>query len=356
MEVERLVKNGANRRDEYGLTALHHASIIGNATLVKALLKYKFTNCDLHDDRGYTPLHYATEGEHEEVILALLADKDVLEEDVIKLASLLEPKSDRARERAVRYDLSPIESARKILKQGADVQLRNNDGKTALMLAIERGNLNIFNILLDAKTNANLKNKAGKTAIMMAMERELMPFVDALIPRCNISIKSGEGKTVLVMAVEKGESNLVKKMTARLPRLAHPKDSRGMTALMIALELGHLDIADHLADIESFYRLSDKDGKNALDYALKFGHEALAKKLTEKGLTPYVEKPPPVVSEELMKAVEIDDKARVEELIGKGVELDGKNADGKTALVMSIELGRNEIMDMLIKAGADVNL
>lgn len=58
---------------------------------------------------------------------------------------------------------------------------------------------------------------------------------------------------------------------------------------------------------------------------------------------------------ELFEAVANDDRARVAALIARGVDLDARNGEGRTALHDAIEDGRSEIQELLLAAGAEVD-
>jgi len=57
------------------------------------------------------------------------------------------------------------------LKYGADINVKDNDGDTALMYAVNRFQLEKVQALLDAGADVNVKNKKGETALMKAQMR-----------------------------------------------------------------------------------------------------------------------------------------------------------------------------------------
>ena len=62
------------------------------------------------------------------------------------------------------YDL-----AKKLIRKGANVNLRDNKGETALMFAVRYEKTEeIMESLIEAGADVNLKNYDGKTAIMLA--------------------------------------------------------------------------------------------------------------------------------------------------------------------------------------------
>jgi FOG: Ankyrin repeat len=54
------------------------------------------------------------------------------------------------------------------LAAGADVEIRDKEGETALTLAADFGNTDVVQALLGAGADANMKNGDGGTALMAA--------------------------------------------------------------------------------------------------------------------------------------------------------------------------------------------
>jgi ankyrin repeat protein len=61
------------------------------------------------------------------------------------------------------------------------------------------------------------------------------------------------------------------------------------------------------------------------------------------------------LEEKLFAAVEGNDKAKVEELIKQGVNVNTRDINGDTVLIIAARLGLGEIVDCLLDNGADVN-
>lgn len=57
----------------------------------------------------------------------------------------------------------------------------------------------------------------------------------------------------------------------------------------------------------------------------------------------------------LMNAVKTDNAAKVRELIAQGVNVSEKDSSGDSPLIMAAYMGHNEIVKLLLDAGADVH-
>ena len=57
-----------------------------------------------------------------------------------------------------------------LVSNGANVNMQNNAGETALMLAAEEGDTKVVCILLDADADPNIRDRKGETALEKAEE------------------------------------------------------------------------------------------------------------------------------------------------------------------------------------------
>ncbi|MEI0518875.1 ankyrin repeat domain-containing protein [Brachyspira murdochii] len=64
-----------------------------------------------------------------------------------------------------------LETLKALIENGADVNVKDDYNKTALMYASEKGHLEIVKYLLDKGADINAKDNYGKTALMYASEK-----------------------------------------------------------------------------------------------------------------------------------------------------------------------------------------
>ncbi|MBI3652859.1 MAG: ankyrin repeat domain-containing protein [Acidobacteria bacterium] len=67
-----------------------------------------------------------------------------------------------------------------MLKAGAKVDAGLDDGRTPLMLAVTIGVPGIVKLLIDAGANLNLRDQHGKTALQWAMESDNNNMIELL--------------------------------------------------------------------------------------------------------------------------------------------------------------------------------
>jgi ankyrin repeat protein len=83
----------------------------------------------------------------------------------------------------------------------ADLNGKDSDGKTAVMLAVNSGFADIVKMLVNAKADVNVKEKNEKTALMLAVIAGKPDIVKLLIAAgAEVNAKEKSGKTALKFA------------------------------------------------------------------------------------------------------------------------------------------------------------
>jgi hypothetical protein len=134
------------------------------------------------------------------------------------------------------------EVVKTLLDGGADPNIKNKDGSTALMIASQDGHLEVVKTLLDGGADPNQKRK-GITALMLASQFGHLEIVKTLLDRgVDLNIKTDSHRaTALMLASQYGHLEIVKTL---LDRGADPDITNiyGSTAVEIASQAGHSEI------------------------------------------------------------------------------------------------------------------
>ena len=272
-----------NFQDKDGMTALIWANVLGHLDVVKVLIEAK-ANVDHQDKYGRTALIFASGiyGHFLEIVEALGATD--------ANAHYQEKKYD-LQTMTNKYKKGHLKSVKALIKAGANPNLQEQDGMTALMWASDAGNLEIVKALITAGANVDHQDKDGYTALMLAsasgyakdlikagdntkstaelwfMSKTIkchLEVVKTLIAAgANPNLRNKDGKTALMWSNLWGHLEIVK-----LFKNVNHKN----VALIEASKEGHLKVVKALITAGADVNYQDEYGKTALDVAKEEGH------------------------------------------------------------------------------------
>ena len=102
---------------------------------------------------------------------------------------------------------------RMLIDKGADVNRKDENGRTALMLAVDQGSTANIEMLIAAGADPNVQDNDGQTALMRADDVETVMML--LNARADMSIKDKDGRTALALARKHEEEEIVKLLVSR---------------------------------------------------------------------------------------------------------------------------------------------
>uniref|UniRef100_A0A8C4EV70 Euchromatic histone-lysine N-methyltransferase 2 n=1 Tax=Dicentrarchus labrax TaxID=13489 RepID=A0A8C4EV70_DICLA len=155
-----LVQNGAcvYHVEEDGYTGLHHAAKLGNLETVNMLLETGQVDVNAQDSGGWTPIIWAAEHKHVDVIKALL-------------------------------------------NRGADVTINDKELNVCLHWAAYAGNVDIAELVLNSGCSLTSVNMHGDTPLHIAAREGYLECVTLFLSRgADIDIMNREGDTPLTLA------------------------------------------------------------------------------------------------------------------------------------------------------------
>lgn len=194
--------------------------------------------------------------------------------------------------------ISNTNKIKEILDIGIDTV--NNNGWSALMLAIERNSTELVLLLLEYNPNINLINKDGWTALMLAiryLRRDALTVVKILLERnADINIVGNTGTTALSLALHGCNTELILLLLKYNPHISYDSmflinaaydnidtkvikillkhcninkcDSYNSTALMRAIERHNIVTMQLLLEHNADVNIVDSDNNTALKLAI----------------------------------------------------------------------------------------
>lgn len=239
------------------------------------------------------------------------------------------------------------DSVRLLLDQGADPNIRNESGATALMWAVD--DLEKTRLLLDHGADVNARSGDARTPLLIAAGRFANGAVVKLLldKGADLSAKSPVTSgyaTVLSEAARTGDESLLRLL---IERGADVK-SAGALALANASKAGCLKC------LEMFTEQADQRTLRIASSLLSppFGDGRAAKILLDRGLDANAKEPKGHTLLMLAASSDALPVETVNALIERGADVNAKSPEGKTALDFARMRGSTPVVDLLVKAGA----
>ncbi|KAI8778663.1 ankyrin repeat and KH domain-containing protein mask, partial [Biomphalaria glabrata] len=288
--VEQIIKNkktvNVDEEDHENMTPLLIASKMGHTAVVRLLLK---ENADVtkRNALGETSLMIATRNGHTEIVHLLLeGDKGEVNATNKKNETSLMIASRKG------Y----LDIVQLLLQAKADVDFVGKNDLTSLMIAAKSGKTEIVKLLLksnDQKVEIDQKDNNGETSLLMACKMGHLDVIDLLInANADVNKINQEEETALFIAIKKRRTDILRlllneKATANVNYSSRKK---GLTALMIASQLGCSSIVNILIDKGADVDKKDMHHKDSLLMAVEEGRTETVRILIEKSNTKDIER------------------------------------------------------------------
>jgi ankyrin repeat protein len=210
--------------------------------------------------------------------------------------------------------------ARLLIGKGADINRKNREGECALSFAVTGSREAMTRLLIDAGADIDSRNRHGATPLMAACYRGNAAMVKILIE---------SGATVKAA------------------------DASGWTPLVYASHSGNVELVRYLLDRGAEINTVSKDGVSPLVMARLEGNASIMKFLGEQGAVQDDTFEGNLGNQMLLLAAGTGRTELVEKLIGKGADVNCTDFKGGTPLFHAAMNGHLGAARALVKAGAD---
>jgi hypothetical protein len=209
----------------------------------------------------------------------------------------------------------------------------------ALGESVEAGNLEQVRALLLDKVSPNGKNRIGEPLLAAALRCGRTEIAVALL-EAGADPYSDPKADALWAAVAHNNQAILKLL---LQRPSEQLEARLPTALMNAVVLGHVEIVEDLLNGGAKPNVANEQGNTPLMAACCRGVEAIWEAQTGRRFSDHP------------RAKRTDWPALVNILLKAGADVNARDKNGVTALLVARASGQQNIVDMLLKSGADPN-
>eukprot|EP00118_Oscarella_pearsei_P011334 m.75540 g.75540 ORF g.75540 m.75540 type:complete len:574 (+) comp35942_c0_seq7:1216-2937(+) len=312
-KINLLLKRGADVsiEDKDKKTAIHWAATNPNLKCLKMIADSHKPSFHFQDCFQQSVVHIAT-AEGNVAILEFMAKKGV---------SLTLPDIIGCRPLHWAAFMDQVNCAQFLLNQKyGDSGLTNKEKHGALPIhyAAIRGNVHIFNLLMDKMDWLNSVDEKGFSPLAWALFSDSINLVENLVKSgADLGTKDGKGRTVLHLAAHLGLSSICQLLLAHSAEI-HAADHSQSIPLLLAAKHGHAHTTNCLIQSGSSVIATDERQRTAVHLAARAGHADV-----------------------------------VEVLLDCGAERDATDANGARAIQLAAESGRTEVVRLLLRRGAD---
>ena len=331
-----------------GKTPLYSAVEKGRSALIPVLLQHG-SDIFTATNQGVTPFEKALET-NSSALNEMITDETVVRSDAGGNTPLIA---------AVRLRANP-EIARRILDKNANVNARNQEGDTALHVAVRQNDAAIGELLISRGADIFLQNAKGESPISLTFYtrggvRDWM-FVPAVL-----SAKDPQGKTILHFAAEWKLDQIIPGIVSR-GAAVDLQDGQGETPLFIAVRINSASTVRALMQAGASPFGRDVLGNTALHAAVRYNALSAAEALlaAKVDINAYNTDG----NTALHDAVQLRNHQMANLLVQRGANLEARDAEGNTALMRSVQEvvrpdrvipGDLRLTEHLVRAGADIN-
>ena len=314
--LEAIISHGAdvNATNKANNTALRYACSEGNIDAINVLL-HAAADTNIASADGYTCLHDAVRKG---------CSKKVLEAIISHGADV--NATNKVNGTALRYACleGNIDTFNVLLQAGADTNIAGANGNTCLHDAVRKGCIkDVLEAIISHGADVNATNKANDTALMYACDVRNVDAINVLLQAAaDTNIVSADGNTCLFDAVRKGCSKDVLQAIISHGADVNATNKSNETALMKACWMGNEDAISVLLNAGADPNIAHADGYISLHGAIRKG-----------------------CSKDVLEAI-----------ISHGADVNATNQANETALRYACWEGNIDTFNVLLQAGADTNI
>lgn len=171
------------------------------------------------------------------------------------------------------------------LKKGVDVNSKDQNNKSLLLIATEANDLKMARLLTDYKADVNQQDNRQDSPFLLAGASGHTELVKLFLTKgARFDIFNRYNGTALIPACERGHIEVVKLLSNTKDFPIDHVNRLGWTALMEAVVLGngsgkYVEIVQILVDAGCNINIPDKDGVTALQHAKSRSYNGIVKVL-----------------------------------------------------------------------------
>ena len=341
--VRVLIERGADldALDSFGRTALHNALMNGRLSAAELLLTAG-AGASARDRDGNGVFHFALVSATPREAMELLIAHRVN-------ASLRNSAGDTALHRVVGLDRPTAfrtDLVRVLLEGGADVNVQNDEGSTALLEAMRRRDRPVAELLLRAGGGVFVENASGESPARFALEFGA-GVIEWFVEAAGIAARDGAGNSLLHAAARDNRPDAIRYLLENRMTVS-VRNGAGETALHAAIRNRATEAAHVLIPAGANLYALDNEGRSPMSFAFDHDRDWRAQFFTADVLSIR-----DTADNTLLASAVTEGRVdAVRQLLELGADVHARDRAGNTALHQAARLGELDALRLLTAAGA----
>ena len=379
--VKMLVEAGAGVRgiDSEGSTCLIFAASSGHTETVCYLAGLKDVDLNHSGNHGRTALHCALKGGYADVVEVLIdagADIEARNNEggsALHVVSAYQPQFVKMLVRAgagvratdnrgdtcllLAADFGNTETVRYLVNlPEVDVNHRDSDGCTAVLLAAWKNHPDVVEVLIDAGADMEVQDEHGHSPLHLACCSRALAVVKMLVRAgAGVRVTNNGGGSCLELAATNADTETVRTLLCMPEVDVNQSNDRGYTPLHFAVSMQHSDVVQLLIDAGADIEAKDVQGTTPLHCACSAGELDIVQKLLKAGADVCVVDDASTTCL-MFAALQVSrcTKAVVGYLAGlREVDVNQRDWRGLTALSLARQNQHTGVVQVLLEHGAE---
>lgn len=252
------------------------------------------------------------------------------------------------------HDMSYLPIIKCLVGNGANIDLQDDDGYTALIVSSYTGNRMIAKFLIDSKAKLDLPDKNGKTALHHSIHDSPEISIHLIDAGANVNAKDKKGHTPLYYACKSNHENLVKELVQHKADV-NEVDEKGIPIIHSILAEGVTNMVYYLLKSGCSINTTDKEGNTLLMVACRENNEEFINYLIEGKVD--INQQNNEKKTALMIACLYNHHDAAQVLIENKANIDLVDRDGKSALIHACEGNSGaECISLLVENKANIEI
>lgn len=241
-------------------------------------------------------------------------------------------------------------TARQLLTNGAQVNVRARTGDAALTIAAYRNDSQMILLLLEGGADVNIRGRYDETALILAAQHGNSSILNLLLARgADVHLRGQWNQTALYRAAFYGHAEIVRILLVKGATSEEQEE-----ALLVAASKGRVDVIKEILATNVDVNARDKNGQTALLLAAQDGQTETVKLLLSHGAMPDMADNRG--TSPMFRAITRGDVETARSLLVHGAKPDAVNAAGESMLQLSAASGNQALVVLLLDYGAQDDL